>query len=153
MSTSAIPGIITALVTAARTALPTTNVYDGYGVSDDPNGAALMVGVSSPYSQRFTTSARSTQQWANANHTARDQEGEINCAALAWNGDGDQAAARDAAYAVVSAVENLLRADPQLGLSTVVWTGAGSEEELQENQDEAGAEALVLFSVAFRARI
>ena len=48
---------------------------------------------------------------------ARDQTGSVTCAALSWNGDADQKAARDAAYAVVAAVEDLLRTDPTLGVA------------------------------------
>ena len=153
MSTSAVPSIIDALVTAARAALTDVAVYDGYGVSDDP-GDFLMIGVEDVDGQDQARSADSSQTWAGTGIGApRDESGEITCAALSWNGDADQKAARDGAYAITAAVENLLRENPALGLPTVLWTGYGSSTQLTQDQSDGGAMALVVFRIAFRARI
>lgn len=152
MATSVLPDLIDALVTAARTALPATKVYDGFGVTDDP-GDFLMVGVEDADLETAATSANSEQQWAHSTGTARDESGELTCVALSWNGDGDAKVARDAAFAITAAVENLLRANPSLGIPELLWTGYGSTVELSQGQGKTGAEALVVFKVAFRARI
>lgn len=85
----------------------------------------------------------------------RDQRGDVTCVALSWNGDGDAKAARDAVYATVAAVENLCRTSPDLGITgyQTLLVGYGSTERLLQNQDENGAEAAVIFSIRFRARI
>lgn len=152
MSTSAIPALIDALYEAATDALTDVKVYDGYGVSDDP-GDFLMIGVEDVDSAQNASSASSEQGWANANYTARDESGDITCAAMSWNGDGDQKAARDAVFATTAALEVLLRANPSLGLPTLLWTSYGTSTELSQNQDENGALALLIFRVHFRARI
>lgn len=152
MATSAVPAVIDALFTAADAALATVTVYDGFGVSDDA-GDFLMIGVEDPDSQDAATSADAEQSWANADGTARDETGTVTCAALSWNGDADQKAARDAVYAITAAVEDLLRADPSLGIATVLWTSFGTSQQLTQAQDEQGALALLVFRIQFRARI
>ena len=152
MATSVVPALIDALVTNARTALPALNVYDGFGVTDYP-GDFLMIGVNDPNGSDFTDSADSQQAWANANGTARDETGQVWCVAFSWTGDTNQKAARDAAFATVSAVENMLRSDPTQGVANVLWAEFGSSQSLKQDQDEHGASAQVAFQIHFRARI
>ena len=152
MGTSAVPDVIDALVTACTAALPNAKVYDGFGISDDP-GDFLMIGVDDPDAADKANSAESEQAWANADGTARDETATITCAALSWNGDANQKTARDGAYAITAAVENLLRANPSLGLPTVLWTSFGTSSQLTQVQDEQGALALLVFRIQFRARL
>src|SRR5689334_3843760 len=99
MATSAVPALIDALVSAADAALSNVAVYDGVGNSDDP-GDFLMVGVDDPDRTDDVASASATQQWAGVgNASARDEEGDVTCAALSWNGNSNQKQARDGAYA------------------------------------------------------
>lgn len=153
MATSVIPAVIDYLVTHATTALSASSVivYDGFGTSDEP-GDFLMIGVDDPESVNTAFSADSVQQWAHANYTARDEEGDVTCAALSWNGDCDQKAARDAVFAITAALENLLRADPTLA-GAVLWSSYGTSTQLTQNQSNDGAMSLVVFKVHFRARI
>lgn len=152
MATSVVPALIDALVTNARTNLPNLSVRDGYGVTDDP-GDYLMVGVSDPTADAPATSADSQQQWASLGAMSRDEEGDVWCVAFSWTGNNDQKAARDAAYATVAAVENMVRADPTQGVSGVLWTSFGTNQNLTQDQDEHGASAQVAFQIHFRARI
>lgn len=154
MATSVVPALIDALVSTATTALPNTLVFDGIGVTDDP-GNFLMIGVEDPDIEGAAFSSDAKQAWANANYSTRDEEGEITCAALSWNGNGYEGvkAARDGAYAIAAAVENLLRANPSLGVDGLLWTGFGSSSQLSQAQDSQGASALLVFRINFRARI
>ncbi len=154
MATSAVPALIDALVANARAALPTTTgVYDGAGITAEPGNDYLMVGVDDVDGNGVSFSADSSQQWANANYTARDEEGAVVCAAVSWNGDGDQKAARDAVYATVATIETMLRANPSQGVGAVLWTSFGGRVQLSQDQNEQGASAIVVFRVNFRARI
>lgn len=153
MPTSVVPALIDALVTNARAALPDVEVYDGLGVTTDPGNVYLMIGVDDPDQGNEAFSANSQQEWANANYTARDEEGDIVCAVVAWNGDGDQKLARDDAYSVVGDVENMLRSTPSQGVANVLWTSFGSRSRLAQDQTEVGARAIVIFRIYFRARI
>lgn len=153
MATSVLPALIDAVVAAARTNLPNVLVFDGVGVTDDP-GDFLMIGVEDPDLEGAAFSADTRQDWAAAGTGApRDEQGEITCAALSWNGDGNPKAARDGAYAIAAAVEDLLRANPSLDVAGLLWTSFGSSSQLSQAQGSGGASALLVFRINFRARI
>jgi hypothetical protein len=151
MATSVIPELIDALFAAATEALTGIRVSDGQGVTGDP-GDYLMIGVDDP-DNASPSAATSAQRWAHVGRTTRDEEGDIHCLALAWNGDTDAKAARDAAFAIAAALEDLLRNDPTLGVAGVWSTGYGETTDFKQGQTDTGAEALVHFTVHFRARL
>ena len=149
---SAVPDLIDALVTLGQSVAGVT-VYDGPGDSDDP-GDYLMIGVDDPDSPATPKSADTQQDWALLGYEARDEEGDITCAALSWNGDaGGQKAARDAAYAVIANFGAALKANPSLGLDHVLWTSFGTTTSLSQLQSADGVLALVTFTVHFKARL
>lgn len=155
MGTSAIPAIVDALVTQATAGLADRLVVDGYAATDNANPNVLMIGVDNPDTQ-FAAQSSDTSQDAGPMGTTRprDQRGSVTCAALSWSGSTDQKAARDAAYATLAAVEALLRADPKLGLSSFPYLVAEmGDERLSQNQYDDGVDALLIFSVKFRARL
>jgi hypothetical protein len=153
MATSVVPALIDALVAAATTALPDVLVFDGIGVTDDP-GDFLMVGVEDPDIEGAAFSADTKQDWAAVGTGApRDEQGDITCVALSWNGDGDPKAARDDAYAIAAALEDLLRDTPALGVPGLLWTSFGTSSQLSQAQGPDGASALLVFRINFRARI
>lgn len=153
-TTSAIPDIIDALFAAATAALPNVTVSDGTGVTDQV-GDFLMIGVDDPDQQGASSSAESDQSAATLGTTRpRDETGTVTCAALSSNGDGDQKRARDAAFAMAAAVATICRTDPSLALAyTSLVTDYGTGQRLMQNQYEDGVEAILVFSVRFRARI
>jgi hypothetical protein len=152
MTTSVVFDLVDALV-SRLTSLLEVNVFDGYGITDDP-GDYLMVGVEDPDSDR-ATSAEAKQEWAGLGARMRYEEGTITCIAMSWNGDGDLAAARAAAKATTVAVENHLRDDPNLGgtVAGLNWTGYGTRTELIQLQATDGACVMCVFDIAFKARI
>jgi hypothetical protein len=155
MATSTVPALIDALVTNARTSLPDVDVYDGFGMSDDP-GDFLMIGVEDPDLAQAATSAQAQQAPATMGmQRSRDETGSVTCAALSWNGDADPKAARDGAFATVAAVEDMLRLNPSQGLGAegLFVCQFGGNLTLSQQQDGDGASALVVFTVDFRARI
>lgn len=153
MATSALPTLINALVTNATATLADVDVYDGLGVTSDPAQNTLHIGVDDVNTPAEAFSGHAQQQWANANHTSRDEEGHVVCAAASWNGDGDAKAARDGAFATVAAIENMLRDDPSQGIAALLWTSLGGRIALSQWQDDGGATAVVIFTVLYRARI
>lgn len=157
MATSVVPSIIDALYTQATAALPDALVFDGFQLGEDPGPDILMIGIDDGQTSSAATTADSSQEQATAGTPrSRNQTGSINCWALSWTGNATAKEARDAVYAIQAAVENLLRADPQLGIPRpngqvlVIQIG---DERLQQDQTEAGAEALLTFTVQFEARI
>lgn len=160
MATTAVYDVIEALLELARSIWPQDTeegpevlVIDGFGVTDDPTDF-LMIGVDDPDSVDSPAySGDVTQEWANANYTARDEFGDITCAALGWNGDGDQKLARDAVRSITDQLEAAIRLNPPLNLPTLLWTEFGTTLQLTQNQHDQGAEAIVVFHIKYRARI
>src|SRR5690349_19808709 len=132
MATTALFDVIDALLAMAREIWPQDTpdqdidvlVIDGNGVTDDPSNF-LMIGVDAvdDTGDSEAYSGESRQDWANATFTARDEWGDVNCIALGWNGDGDQQLARNEVRTITDQLENALRANPTLGLPTLLWTG------------------------------
>lgn len=154
MAVTQIGALIDAVVAVAATAVPAgTLVLDGLGVTADPADNVLFVGVDDPDATNGSFAADVRQEWANANYTARDEDGYILCVASAWNGDANQKAARDSALAIVHSVENALRANPSLGLPNLLWTSVGGRIALSQNQSQGGAHSVFIFRINYRARI
>lgn len=153
MATSVVPSLLRAIAASSYTALPDLRVTRGFGVSDDP-GDYLMVGVSDPELDEAANAADARQDWATVGRQgARSEQGEVTCVAYSWNGDQDQDAATTSAYEIVAAVEDFCRQDPDLGISTLLWSSALVSHQLFENQDDRGALAMVTFRIGFQARI
>jgi hypothetical protein len=74
---------------------------------------------------------------------------------MSWNGEADLSAARAATKATTAAVEEHLRADPNLAgtVPGLIWTGYGTRTELIQLQASDGACVMCVFDVAFRGRI
>jgi len=165
MGTSVVPALIDALVTLSRANVPAgVNVFDGFGVTSDPSvSGVLMVGVDDPDTGDTANASSSGQSMATmATTRPRDQIGSVTCCAVAWNGNADQKAARDAAYGIVATVENFLRSDPTVGIGQPgrVVVQMGDDDRLSQNQYSGDAEgvgggcdAIVIFTVNFKARI
>jgi hypothetical protein len=153
VSTSVVPALIDALVTQCTSALTGVTVTDGYGVSGN-TGDFLMIGVDDPESEGAANSA-DVQQTPGpfGTNRPRDEQGEIACIASSWAGGTNQKTVRDAAYAITSGVENLLRSSPSLGVSGCLWTGFGASSQLLQQQFKDGSSASVVFRISFRARI
>lgn len=153
MGTSVIPQFIDALYSRAVVALPNIQVTDGVGVTADP-GDFLMIGVDDPNSPNFAASAGQVIGPLGPPRP-RDQTGTLTCVAYASNGDGDQKAARDAAYSYMAAVENIVRTEPNLGIAAggMFVAQMGSKEDLSQAATSQGIDALLIFDIAFFARI
>jgi hypothetical protein len=155
VSTAAYPTVIAALVTTAQTAAAGAfRVVRGYDLSDDPSDV-MLIGV--PHIADVSTiAAGSITQKPAAMGTprSRDEEGSIFGVVMARNGQGDQAAACNAAFAYLASLETAIRADPTLGTaatfkSLVAQFSAG---DVFEDQID-GAATAVEFTVTYKARL
>lgn len=156
MATSRLPEFIDALVTQGRTALADEEVLvlDGYDVTGDPSDF-VMIGVENPDLAEAAFSGAGTQVAATMGTARkRDEDGSVTCAAYSWNGDCNQKAARDAVFGYMAAFETLLRADPSFSIDAGgLFVGQLGEWRLSQNQNEDGADALLIFTIRYRARL
>jgi hypothetical protein len=152
VATSVIPAIIDAVVAQLPAYMPTgTLVYDGFPLTGNREHY-VAVGVDDPDSEDAASSAQSEHARATFG-TPRHENGSVACAAVAWNGDGDIKAARDAAFAMCTAAAALSLADKTLGVEGVLQTVYGTRQELRQAQTDEGAVAYVLFDILFAAFI
>jgi hypothetical protein len=156
-TTSQVGAALDGLYTAAAAALSATvTVVDGPPLSwgplvvPDPPGAVtedayLFIGAIPD----DDTSA-DAQQERNTAGTGRVEDLLAHCTAYARDGAGSAKTARDAALAIVAAVEQVIRGDQTLG-GAVAISRVAQVDRLDQLQTTDGADCLVLFTVAARA--
>jgi len=159
VSTSAIPGVIDYLVatfTSAATlgaANPPVTIVDGAFLSNDHPPLSLVVGSNDVDGAFLPEAATATQEWVGPGNRKRNERLSILCIAEAWSGDESLSAVRVAAAAILSAVEDLTRADANLG-GTVLYTSPGVNNVLYRyGQTNLGPLCRVFFSIDAFARI
>ena len=154
MTASLTPALIDALVTKcqASAALADVSVHDGWGLTVD-TADSLFIGCDDPWDRsRGNTAGDSDQDWSALGVRERAQETLITCASVAWDGAGEVKAARDRAFAQVDAVQDIITADPRLGVNGVLSTSIVNLR-YRPGIDDTGAVCLVLFDVRAVTRL
>lgn len=147
-ATSQAPALIDALVACFATVVDADGVNDGPGMAAPNGNAYVYVGVNDPESDDWITAAEGDQGWQWLGHMQRRETVNVPCVAVAWNGDADQKAARDAAYVILGALTTAIETDPSLG-GSALWTVGVTSLALQQRQDKSGAAARIQFTVHF----
>lgn len=149
---SQIPALMDALIAASRAALPAVNVEDCWP-AQLTTGDWLLWGVADPDSGR-QSGMTSSQEYPHASRQARNESGSINCVIFCSHGDDDAKGVRDAAFAILAAVEDLLRANITQGVPGVWKTSLSEVACLPMRTSDYGSVVVqVLFSIQFKARI
>ncbi len=153
-------------------AVPPVTIIDGQPATQDvlvvnPGGLTQRLWVGSPGFTEpgsfSTDSAVSHQGFSFLDQArTRDQDFDVQCAAEAISGDTVMAEARAGAFAVLAAVELMLRGSPgtipaspgdaSMG-GLVFWSEVSGPIELGQEQQQAGAIALVKFHVTGLVRL
>lgn len=162
MLTSRIPAAIDGLLALCTGQTGPGGLLDGVAVFDGPPvkgataGAELLLYIAdTPDGDGPGTTGN--QDFAALGRGGRDETFSIYCTAAARSGDTDIRTERNRAFALVAAVETLLRphepgADATLG-GAVLWSSVGGEESYTPIQDDDGAYVEVGFNIVCRARI
>ena len=156
---SKVPAIIDYLFTTFTNAAtlgqanPPVTVYDGPQTTAAPSQLVLWVGLDDPDTDQVAPSAAaSEQEWAGLGKLGRNEISTIHCVAEAWTGADDIRGMRVAAFAIVAAVEDIVRSDPFSGLALFPDPGV-TGLELRQNNTQAGSQARVSFQIAFKSRL
>lgn len=157
MATTAVFGILSALVDIATAALPSITVLDGQG-HEMPDGDFLMIGVGDPQDDGPATSADGQQEWAGLGAHAGNEKGTVTCCMTVQTGDTGNAAQRAVREQVASdlaALETALKADPSLGgaIAPPGWVRFGSRTSLTQISGTDGCAAVFYFEIAYQARL
>ncbi|HEX7163338.1 MAG TPA: hypothetical protein VF223_19135 [Trebonia sp.] len=148
---SKVPDVLAYLVSlfgsdpALGKATPPVAVHDGNAVTAAPGTLALWVGTDDIAPGANPMAAESQRSWAGPQQQSEAMI--IYCIAQAWSGssDGDE---RAAAYAIVAAVEELVRAETTgFGGNGVVANPGVTGGQLRQSSDQRGPQAQVLFQI------
>jgi len=152
VSTSVLPAFIDALMAAATTALPDVTVADCWPVSLN-SGDWLLIGVDDAEASR-TIGASGTQVYPHAQRLTRDESAEVHAVIWCAHDDDDVKGARDAAFAILAAVEALLRASITLDVASV-WKASMAAWSYTPHRlaDYGSTVAEIQFSITYEARI
>lgn len=146
---SVFPDLIDALFAASTTALPDVTVTDGLTFEWN-TGDYLMIGVDDPDGLKVQAGNGEQEQVTNND---RDESGDLTCAALAANGQADQKSARDAVFAIMTAIEGLLRAGSVAVPGVKFWQLDLASFAYSQNIPNLGTSALLAFRIHYVARI
>jgi hypothetical protein len=149
--TTRAPDVLDRLVELAAAALPDAKICDGPNLDEGTHHNMLCIGWDGD-EESDVEAVTVTQEWAGLGAKAKDELLLVTCAAISWRGNGDMKTTRDAAYASVAALGDVLRADPSLGFDppTIADMRTG---DLRQRQTDAGPEARVLFQIGVKTRI
>lgn len=160
MTTSRVPALIDWLVNAfqnaaalGQAAVPVL-VFDGPVVTAAPAQLALYVGVDDVFTDAAPTSATADQALMPGLSAQRRQETvTVQCCAVAWAGTDDARTVRTQAFAILAAVEDLVRTDTtyfggNAGLADPGVSGIALQQSTAE-----GSTAQVSFGITFRSFI
>jgi hypothetical protein len=151
VSSSRVPASVDALVAALKAGV-SFPVYDGPELSSEYTDAVFIGFDGDPLGER--KSAAASADWAGIGAKRRNEIIDILCAAVAVSGDGIPKDARDRSYAVLGAVETVLRADPSLAQTPTPFVASITAHELLWDWLEtAGLQARLTFTVHIETRI
>ncbi|MFF1960995.1 hypothetical protein ACFVWX_28975 [Streptomyces sp. NPDC058220] len=147
--TSRVPELIDALVArcTADEALADVMVTDGPEVSASSADDWLLIGFDGNAEGDFEA-AQTVGGWCSL-QTDREEQLQIPVAAVATRGDTDVRAARVRVYEIGARLEQLLRADPGVGLPSLEVAIEASQ--LVQDQTTDGVQARLVLTVAGRA--
>ena len=140
---------LTAMWQAAPT-LAGVQVVDGPQVNGDASSSWLFVGSDGGEPADDVEAAVAEQSFMAFART-KQEDAEVTCAAVVVRGDTDIPAARAAANAILSAAEDLLRADLLLG--GLVMKSHISAYRYIPVQTQAGAKVRIVFTVTYLAQL
>lgn len=152
---SKVPAIIDYLVAEFQSAgtlgqaSPPVTVYDGPPTTALDAPLKLYVGLQDPDSADVQAAASFTQLREDMGTATRGETTVINCVAEAWSGNDSISGVRHSVFAIVAAVEALIRADNTMGGLGFQAPGVAAGDLLQNNA--SGAIARVPFTITVRS--
>jgi hypothetical protein len=152
MTSAAFPTVIAAVVTTATATLPGVRVVRGRDISEDPSNV-VMIGVGDPDDTGWDDTGAYTQTMQTFSGK-REERGQVNGLAVAWDGESDPTAALNAAFTMIAALEASVATSPALGVSSLEYLVAEFESGgVQESLSADGASAALSFVITYQARI
>jgi hypothetical protein len=151
MATAAFPTLIANIITALNgaTSLSGVRIFDGPEIDETYPGDAIAVGHDGSEDGDLQANiVRNSYDQLGAKKMFED--GVINCSLWAWDGTADLTSRRVRAYAILSAVDTVIRLDPSFS-GACLYSGL-ENHSANYRQTNAGAVVIINFTIAYRAR-
>lgn len=151
MATTALPHFIDAVIAAFRAApsLSGIRIYDGIEVDSSDPTSWISVGHDGT-EEGEVVMANVRNEYKALGAKSMFEDGSLNCSLVCWTGDTSLSSCRVGAYALLDAVDTVIRSDPSFG-GVVLYSGLDTNTPtyMQTNQ---GAAVQINFSIVYRAR-
>jgi hypothetical protein len=151
MATTAFPNLVDAIVTALRSAASLTGVtiYDGIEIdSSDPTNWISIGHDGTEDGEVIAATVRNEYKALGAK--SMFENGSINCTLVSWTGDTNLSTCRIGAYALLDAVDTVIRTDPSFG-GVVLYSGLDNNSP-SYLQTQAGSGVQINFTITYRAK-
>lgn len=149
MVTSAFPGVVDALISKLRTALPNVVIYDGIEPTNDVNDQYIVVGANDAEASDVTAGSASNE-YISLGAKSMYENGTVNCVLVAQSGDTTLADQRLAAFTLLNTVDTAVRSDTTLN-GSCLYAGL-SDTTTTYMQTTLGAAVEISFTVTYRAK-
>ena len=149
MVTSAFPGVVDALISKLRTALPDVVVYDGIEPTNDVNDQYIVVGANDPESSDVTA-GNASNEYISLGAKSMFENCTVNCVIVAQSGDTTLSDQRVNAFTLLNTVDTTDRSDTSLN-GSCLYAGLG-DTTTRYVQTTLGAAVELSFTVTYRAK-
>lgn len=148
---TALPQMIDALISTLSSAssLSGVRVFDGPEIDGSYPGDFIAVGHDGT-DDGDVQAGSGRQQYLELGNRRQFEDGSVSCFLAAWDGGTSLAARRVRAFALLSAIDTLIRSDPSFG-GVCLYSSLDSYA-VNYRQTDLGAAVVIDFSVAYKAR-
>lgn len=151
MATAAFPTLVANIITALKAAqsLADVVVYDGIQIDESFPGDFIAIGHDGS-EEGEVLAVDINQSYDQLGAKKMFEDGRINCVLVANDGDNDVTARRVRAFAILSAVDTVIRTDPSFS-GACLYSGL-ENHSAQYRLTNAGSAVVITFTIAYRAR-
>lgn len=151
MASTAFPTLVTNIVTAFKAAASLSDVviYDGIEIDETFPGDFIAVGHNGA-EEGDVEAVSIRQEYDQLGAKKMFEDGLINCVLVTNDGTSDIAARRTRAFAILSAVDTVIRTDPSFS-SACLYSGIETHST-EYRLTNAGSAVVINFTIAYRAR-
>ena len=151
MATTAFPTLVANIITAFKAApsLADVVIYDGIEIDETFPGDFIAVGHDGS-DEGDVQAVDIRQSYDQLGAKKMFEDGLINCVLVTQDGTSDITARRVRAFALLSAVDTVIRTDPSFS-SACLYSGL-ENHATQYRLTNAGAAVVITFTIAYRAR-
>lgn len=153
MATSALPTVISNLVSTFKAASSLTGVviYDGIEIDREYPNDMIAVGHDGNLDSDEVNAGSVRQRYESLGARNKMENGVVNCVLWAQNGTADLTSLRTRAFTTLGAIETIIRTDASLS-SSVIYSDL-DQGQMSYIQSNEGGGVQIAFTISYTAKI